>query len=71
MTKKKEVSDVSKQYPLDPIMEVMDKLLGPNGCPWDREQTPQSLKRYLLEETYEVIEAIDEGDVHKLCEELG
>lgn len=58
-------------YPLDPLMIVMDKLLSPTGCPWDRKQDHYSLKRYLLEETYEVLEAIDEGNMYKLCEELG
>jgi len=62
---------VQAKYPLDPLIEVMDKLLAPDGCPWDRKQTYSSLKRYLLEETYEVLEAIDEGDMYKLCEELG
>jgi tetrapyrrole methylase family protein/MazG family protein len=61
----------SCRYPLDPLMEVMQKLLAPGGCPWDREQTHQSLRRYLIEEAYEVIDAIDEGNMHKLCEELG
>lgn len=56
---------------LDPLMEVMKRLLGPEGCPWDREQTHASLKKYLIEETYEVIDAIDEQNMHKLCEELG
>lgn len=50
---------------------VMDKLRAPGGCPWDREQTHESLKICLLEEAYEVIEAIDEHDDDKLCEELG
>lgn len=59
------------RYPLDPLVSVMQRLLGPDGCPWDREQTHQSLRRYLIEESYEVIDAIDEGDMHKLCEELG
>ena len=58
-------------YPLDPLVKVMAGLLGAGGCPWDREQTHLSLRRYLLEECYEVIEAIEEGDMHKLCEELG
>lgn len=58
-------------YPLDPIVNVMDKLRGPDGCPWDKEQTHQSLKRYLIEETYEVIEAIEENNMYKLREELG
>jgi tetrapyrrole methylase family protein/MazG family protein len=58
-------------YPLDPLVQVFNKLLGPEGCPWDREQTHQSLKRYLLEETYEVLEAIDLADMDLLQEELG
>jgi MazG family protein len=49
----------------------MARLRSPNGCPWDREQTLQSLKKYLIEETYEVIEAIDEENSQKHREELG
>ncbi|MBM7866401.1 bifunctional methyltransferase/pyrophosphohydrolase YabN [Heliomicrobium gestii] len=59
------------QYALDPLVEVMGRLLAPEGCPWDREQTHQSLKPYLLEEAYEVLEAIDLDDDSKLKEELG
>lgn len=59
------------QYPLDPLVAVMERLLSPGGCPWDREQTHQSLRKYLIEESYEVIDAIDEGNMNKLCEELG
>ncbi len=59
------------RYPLDPLVTVMEKLLGPEGCPWDREQTHLSLRQYLIEESYEVIDAIDEGNMNKLCEELG
>ncbi|MDD2420766.1 MAG: nucleoside triphosphate pyrophosphohydrolase [Heliobacteriaceae bacterium] len=62
---------VSDCYPLDPLVEVITKLLGPDGCPWDREQNHHSLKPYLLEEAYEVLEAIDSGDDRKLAEELG
>jgi tetrapyrrole methylase family protein/MazG family protein len=58
-------------YPLDPIVNVMDRLREPGGCPWDREQTHESLKKYLIEETYEVIEAIEENNMYKLREELG
>lgn len=58
-------------YPLDPLVEVMATLRADNGCPWDREQTHQTLKQYLIEETYEVIEALDEGQMYKICEELG
>ena len=56
---------------MDELVEVMDRLLGPGGCPWDREQTHASLTRYLIEETYEVVEAIDENDMAQLKEELG
>jgi XTP/dITP diphosphohydrolase len=52
-------------------VEVMDTLRSPGGCPWDAEQTHQSLARYLLEETYEVLEAIETGGVGLLREELG
>jgi tetrapyrrole methylase family protein/MazG family protein len=53
------------------LVEVVDRLLGPGGCPWDREQTHESLKRHMVEETYETLEAIDSGDPDLLCEELG
>jgi tetrapyrrole methylase family protein/MazG family protein len=53
------------------LMEIMRRLRGPGGCPWDAEQSHESLKRYLIEETYEVIEAIDNNDPQHLKEELG
>jgi len=53
------------------LVEIMATLRGPDGCPWDREQTIDTLKPFLLEETYEVLEAIDRGDHVALCEELG
>lgn len=53
------------------LLHVMDTLRGEEGCPWDREQDHKSLKRYLIEECYEVLEAIDEEDEDKLIEELG
>ncbi len=53
------------------LIELMQRLLAPDGCPWDREQDEQSLRRYVLEEACEVIDAIDEGDDSLLCEELG
>jgi tetrapyrrole methylase family protein/MazG family protein len=53
------------------LVEIVDRLLGPDGCPWDREQTHESLKKHMVEETYEVLEAIDNGDPDALCEELG
>ncbi|MBM7855974.1 tetrapyrrole methylase family protein/MazG family protein [Desulfohalotomaculum tongense] len=58
-------------YPLDALVDVMATLRGDNGCPWDKEQTHETLKQYLLEETYEVLEALDSGDAHKICDELG
>ena len=53
------------------IFEVVHRLRAPGGCPWDREQTHESLRPYLLEETYELLEAIDSGDDEKMMEELG
>jgi len=55
----------------DQLIRVMERLRGPRGCPWDREQTRKSLKPFLLEEAYEVIEAIEEKDAGALKEELG
>ncbi len=56
---------------LQRAVEVMDTLRSPGGCPWDAEQTHESLARYLLEETYEVLEAIETGNPALLREELG
>ena len=53
------------------LVEVMDILRSPGGCPWDAQQTHQSLARYLVEETYETLEAMDGGDLTALREELG
>ncbi|WP_100400547.1 nucleoside triphosphate pyrophosphohydrolase [Bacillus sp. FJAT-44742] len=53
------------------LRQVIAELRGPNGCPWDKKQTHQSLKKYLLEEAYEVLDAIDEEDDWHLQEELG
>jgi tetrapyrrole methylase family protein/MazG family protein len=53
------------------IFEVVHRLRAPDGCPWDKEQTHESLRPYLLEETYELLEAIDAGDDSKMREELG
>jgi tetrapyrrole methylase family protein / MazG family protein len=55
----------------DSLLALMARLRGEGGCPWDREQTRTSLKPYLLEEAYEVLEAIDEGSIDHLVEELG
>jgi tetrapyrrole methylase family protein/MazG family protein len=56
---------------LERLLKIMEKLRSPEGCPWDREQTHKTLKRYLIEEAYEVLEAIDSGDPELLGEELG
>ena len=53
------------------LLEVTAHLRAPEGCPWDQEQTHESLRRYLLEEAHEVLEAIDKGDMDSLAEELG
>jgi len=53
------------------LVDIMARLRGPDGCPWDKEQTSQSLKPFLVEETYEVLEAIDDGSPDKIKEELG
>src|SRR3954447_22772245 len=53
------------------LIQIMATLRGPQGCPWDREQTTATLRPYVLEETYEVLEAIDRQDHESLCEELG
>lgn len=62
---------VKDRYDFMDLIAVMDRLRGENGCPWDMEQTHESLKKYLIEESYEVIDAIDKGDMEALCEELG
>lgn len=53
------------------LVEVQIRLLAPNGCPWDREQTHESLRTYLIEEAYEVLDALESGDPDKFAEELG
>jgi tetrapyrrole methylase family protein/MazG family protein len=53
------------------LVDIIAKLRAPDGCPWDRKQTHASLRENLLEECYEVLEALDEGEPEKLCDELG
>ena len=65
MSEKKEPDNFST------LKEVIDRLRDPGGCPWDRKQTHDSLKPYLVEECYEVLQALDSGTPGKLCEELG
>ncbi len=59
------------KHRFDELVEIMAKLRGPDGCPWDKEQTHESLRPYLIEEAYEVIESIDKKDTEHLKEELG
>lgn len=59
-----------KRHGFDDVMRIVRRLRAPNGCPWDREQTHESLKNALLEESYELIDAIDEDDDAHICEEI-
>lgn len=60
-----------QKYTVDDLVEIIAKLRSPGGCPWDAEQTHESIKKNLIEETYEVIEAINKADSDMLREELG
>ena len=70
-------SNTAKQKPLSPgewfekLVAVQARLRAPNGCPWDREQTHESLRTYLIEEAYEVLEALESGNDAKFAEEMG
>ena len=55
----------------DELIAIMSRLRAPGGCPWDREQTHRSIRKYVIEEAYEVAEAIDRDDPAELCAELG
>ena len=57
--------------PIDELLEIMAILRGPEGCPWDKEQTHESLKPYVVEEAYELVEAVDGGENGEIREELG
>jgi tetrapyrrole methylase family protein / MazG family protein len=65
------VPPLSQPGSFERFQETIAHLRAPEGCPWDRKQTHQSLREYLLEEAYEVLEALDADDPDKLCEELG
>ena len=58
-------------YDFDDLRKLIELLRGPGGCPWDREQTHESIRRNLIEEAYEAAESIDNGDTENLIEELG
>ncbi|OGV53495.1 MAG: nucleoside triphosphate pyrophosphohydrolase [Lentisphaerae bacterium GWF2_50_93] len=62
---------LKNQNPVDELISVMRKLRSEKGCPWDREQTHKSLKKYLVEESAELMDSIDDNDDQGICEELG
>jgi len=53
------------------LLEIISRLRAPDGCPWDKKQTPQTFKQYLVEETHELLEAINDDNPSHICEELG
>jgi MazG family protein len=57
--------------PLERLIQLVETLRGVDGCPWDREQTPRSISVYLIEEVYELVDAIESDDPRRICEELG
>lgn len=65
-------SECSKdKYTINDFLEIMKKLRAPDGCPWDKEQTHSSIRNNFIEETYEVVDAIDRDNTVDMCEELG
>ena len=62
---------MKEQYTIDDLKDIIVTLRGENGCPWDRVQTHQSLKKDMIEECYEAIDALDSGDDHAFANELG
>ncbi len=62
---------VIPRRPIDVLVDLVDRLLGPGGCPWDQEQTHETLTKYLLEESYELVDAIETKDLVGMREELG
>jgi uncharacterized protein YabN with tetrapyrrole methylase and pyrophosphatase domain len=62
---------MKKKPAIEDLLQVMNRLRAPNGCPWDREQNHQSLRWHAVEEVYELMDAIEAGDDHELEEELG
>jgi len=60
-----------KNAPLYALKDLVERLRSKNGCPWDQKQSPENNKKYLIEEMYELFEAIDENNLDNICEELG
>ncbi len=65
------MAEAGKEMGLDALLDLISTLRSEGGCPWDRRQTPQSMRQYLLEECGELAEAIDSGDVKAVLEESG
>lgn len=63
--------EIKEHYGIEDLLQIMRVLRGKDGCPWDREQNHESIRKNMIEETYEVVEAIDRKDSAMLCEELG
>jgi len=62
---------MKKTSAINDLLKVMARLRSPTGCPWDREQNHRTLRRHVIEEVYELIDAIEAGDDHEMAEELG
>jgi len=62
---------MDKQYTIEDLLDILVQLRGENGCPWDKVQTHESLKKNMIEETYEAIDALDQGNDAMFCNELG
>ncbi len=71
MKERIEAIKAKENYKTEDLREIMEILRAPGGCPWDREQDHKSIRRNLIEETYEVVEAIDTDNKELMCEELG
>jgi len=67
----KEKSYNKEKYSFDDFVEIVERLTGENGCPWDKEQTHKSIRINMIEEAYEAVDAIDRGDKNAIIEELG
>lgn len=63
--------ELKEKYTIDDLLKIMERLREPDGCPWDRVQTHQSIKKSMIEETYEAIDALDFGDDKAFANELG
>ncbi len=71
MIEKAEVLAKKSSYGFDDLVSIMELLRSPDGCPWDKVQTHESIRKNLIEETYEAVDAIDKNDLNLLKEELG